>query len=52
MDDKNSDSDGKVDLVEVARTHTFDRDGQPLNPQPSNDPADPLNWPMTLKVRS
>lgn len=21
-----------------------------LNPQPSDDPADPLNWPMALKV--
>ena len=22
-----------------------------LIPQPSDDPADPLNWPLTLKVR-
>ena len=26
------------------------RDGQHLNSQPSNDPADLLNWPMMLRV--
>ena len=24
--------------------------GEVLNPQPSDDPADPLNWPLGLKV--
>jgi hypothetical protein len=28
----------------------LDNDGLPLIPQPSDDPADPLNWPLKLKV--
>ncbi len=30
----------------LART----RSGEALNPQPADDPADPLNWPLSLKV--
>jgi hypothetical protein len=30
----------------LARTNS----GETLNPQPSNDPEDPLNWPLSLKV--
>jgi hypothetical protein len=30
----------------LARTNS----GEALNPQPSNDPEDPLNWPLSLKV--
>lgn len=26
------------------------RTGEHLNPQPSHDPSDPLNWPLSLKV--
>jgi hypothetical protein len=32
--------------VHLARTNS----GEALNPQPSNDPGDPLNWPLSLKV--
>lgn len=32
--------------VYLARTNS----GEALNPQPSNDPEDPLNWPLSLKV--
>ena len=28
----------------------LDKTGLPLSPQPSDDPADPLNWPLGLKV--
>lgn len=28
----------------------LDSNGLPLIPQPSDDPADPLNWPLKLKV--
>lgn len=30
----------------LART----RSGEALNPQPADDPQDPLNWPLSLKV--
>jgi hypothetical protein len=30
----------------LARTNS----GEALNPQPSNDPEDPLNWPLSLKA--
>lgn len=29
----------------------LDKNGIPLSPQPSDDPSDPLNWRMGLKVR-
>lgn len=32
--------------VYLARTNA----GEALNPQPSDDPEDPLNWPLGLKV--
>jgi hypothetical protein len=32
--------------VYLARTDS----GEALNPQPSNDPEDPLNWPLILKA--
>src|SRR5439155_1911557 len=32
--------------VYLARTNS----GEALNPQPSNDPEDPLNWPLSLKA--
>ena len=32
--------------VYLARTES----GEALNPQPSNDPEDPLNWPLILKA--
>jgi len=32
--------------VYLARTDS----GEALNPQPSNDPEDPLNWPLSLKA--
>lgn len=25
-------------------------DGEVVNPQPADDPADPLNWPLSLKA--
>ncbi|KAF8589440.1 MFS general substrate transporter [Ramaria rubella] len=28
----------------------LDSDGLPLSPQPTDDPADPLNWPLKLKI--
>lgn len=34
--------------VYLARTNS----GEALSPQPSNDPDDPLNWPLRLKVSS
>lgn len=50
--DKENSNEGRVDVVEDGGLHpALSRDGQHLNPQPSNDPADPLNWPMPLKVR-
>jgi hypothetical protein len=35
-----------LEHVYLARTNS----GEALNPQPSNDPEDPLNWPLSLKV--
>jgi hypothetical protein len=35
-----------VEGVYLARTSS----GEALNPQPSNDPEDPLNWPLSLKA--
>jgi len=49
--EKESHSDRNIEVVESGGLHpALSRDGQHLNPQPSNDPADPLNWPMALKV--
>jgi hypothetical protein len=49
--EKEDHADGKVEAVEEGGLRTtLSRDGQQLNPQPSNDPADPLNWHMALKV--
>lgn len=36
--------------LEMQNSNAYDRNGQHLNPQPSTDPEDPLNWPLTLKV--
>lgn len=48
---KESHLDRNVEEVESGGLQpALSRDGQRLNPQPSNDPADPLNWPMMLKV--
>jgi hypothetical protein len=50
---KENHTDRNVEIVENAGLQpALSRDGQHLNPQPSNDPADPLNWPMALKVLS
>jgi hypothetical protein len=50
--EKEKNSDDKVEAVENGGLQpALSRDRQHLNPQPSNDPADPLNWPMALKVR-
>jgi hypothetical protein len=35
-----------IEGVYLARTNS----GEALNPQPCNDPEDPLNWPLSLKV--
>lgn len=49
--EKENHTDRNVEIVENAGIQpALSRDGQHLNPQPSNDPADPLNWPMALKV--
>ena len=43
---------GLVDVTEDAGSQPpVEQTRQHLNPAPSNDPADPLNWPMALKVR-
>jgi hypothetical protein len=34
-----------TEIIEEERNSTWH-----LNPRPSTDPADPLNWPMALKV--
>lgn len=44
-------TNGNVEAVEDGGLRpAITPDGEHLNPQPSNDPADPLNWPMGLKV--
>ncbi|KIJ51447.1 hypothetical protein M422DRAFT_43980 [Sphaerobolus stellatus SS14] len=53
--DKGEDSfieKSQVESVEISETvHLkLDKKGVPLSPQPSNDPADPLNWPLSLKA--
>ena len=50
--EKHSDPEtGQLEIEENnAVQPVLSRDGRHLNPQPSNDPADPLNWPMALKV--
>jgi hypothetical protein len=49
--EKEGHSDRNIEVVENAGLQpAVSLDGQHLNPQPSNDPADPLNWPMVLKV--
>jgi hypothetical protein len=45
--------DEKADLdeAEVAiDNHHIDTNRETFLPRPSNDPNDPLNWPMGLKV--
>ena len=46
-------ADAENNNVDVEETGCLQsaRDGQQLNPQPSNDPADPLNWPLAVKVQ-
>lgn len=46
-------ADAENNNVEVGETACFQasRNGQQFNPQPSNDPADPMNWPLALKVQ-
>jgi hypothetical protein len=49
--EKEGHSDRNIEVVENAGLQpAVSLDGQHLNPPPSNDPADPLNWPMVLKV--
>jgi hypothetical protein len=49
--EKEYNTNGNVEVVEDGGLRpALSRDGQHLNPQPSKDPADPLNWPMVLKV--
>lgn len=40
------DGNGDLEGAYLART----RSGEALSPQPADDPADPLNWPLSLKV--
>ncbi|KAF8519537.1 MFS general substrate transporter [Gautieria morchelliformis] len=44
MSDSPVKSDIKLDSLKL------DTNGLPLIPQPSDDPADPLNWPLKLKI--
>jgi len=39
-----------AEKVRVTRKLKLDKHGIPLSPQPSDDPDDPLNWSMKLKV--
>ena len=41
--------DVKVDVKDKDRKVKLDSEGLPLVPQPSDDPEDPLNWPLWLK---
>lgn len=41
---------GSENRLEMQETNAYDTNGQHLNPQPSTDPEDPLNWPLTLKI--
>lgn len=41
-----------VETVEQSPLLKLDKNGIPLSPQPSDDPADPLNWPLRLKVNA
>ncbi|KAF8519538.1 MFS general substrate transporter [Gautieria morchelliformis] len=49
MSDSSIKSDAKH-LGEKLFDLKLDTNGLPLIPQPSDDPADPLNWPLKLKI--
>lgn len=49
MSDLSIKSHNKLDEEKLSRLK-LDSHGLPLIPQPSDDPADPLNWPLKLKV--
>ncbi|KIK55037.1 hypothetical protein GYMLUDRAFT_888121 [Collybiopsis luxurians FD-317 M1] len=38
------------DADEISKTLKVDRNGLPLSPQPSDDPEDPLNWPLSYRI--
>lgn len=40
----------EAELVQI-NNEIIDQDRSTYLPLPSNDPKDPLNWPMTLKVK-
>ncbi len=48
------DIDLKADLneaeLQARHNEIIDHDRDTFLPRPSNDPKDPLNWPMSLKV--
>jgi hypothetical protein len=54
MEKRSDKSIANKNKVASPSTEIVAEEGNPtwhLNPQPTADPADPLNWPMALKVR-